>query len=78
MAATQTRGKKPQTVNPSTAAVNRFRERMAAKGEATLYCVVDLETQEALETIMHRKLCDKREAVKLALIRYAADVSRKR
>jgi hypothetical protein len=65
-------------VNPGTAAVQRYRDRQSKQGAATLYCTVSKTAAQALDSIMMRRICSKREAVELALQRYAGDLTRKR
>ena len=72
-----TRNKRPE-VNPSTLAVQRYRARQEKKGAMTLYCTVSKPTAQALDAIMLRRICSKREAVEYALQRYATDLTRKR
>lgn len=69
--------KKPE-VNTNTAAVQRYRERQAKQGAVTLYCTVDKTAAQALQAIMLRRICTRREAVEYALQRYATDLTRKR
>ena len=70
--------KKQTDINPATAAVQRYRERQEKQGARTLYCTVSKPTAQALDAIMLRRICSKREAVEYALQRYAAEVVRKR
>lgn len=72
-----TRTKQPD-INPTTAAVQRYRARQEKQGARMLYCTVSKTTADALDTIMHRRICSKREAVEIALQRLATDLTRKR
>ena len=65
-------------VNATTAAVQRYRARQHKQGGVTVYCAVSRQAAQALDAIMLRRICSKREAVDLALQRYAADLGRKR
>lgn len=62
----------------STGAVADYRARLAKSGGDTLYVAIDKETIDALDTIMMRKMCSKREATETALRRYAKEVARPR
>jgi hypothetical protein len=61
-----------------TAAVQRYRARQEKQGSITLYCTVSRPAALALDAIMLRRICSKREAVEYALQRYATDLTRKR
>jgi hypothetical protein len=65
-------------IKPATAAVQRYRARQAKQGGATIYCTVGKVAAQALDSIMMKRICSKREAVELALQRYAGDIGRKR
>lgn len=68
--------RKPK-VKPATAAVQRYRARQQKAGSATVYCTVSKTAAQALDSIMMRRICSKREAVELALQRYASSLGRK-
>jgi len=65
-------------VKPATAAVQRYRVRQAKQGGVTIYCTVSKPAAQALDAIMLRRICSKREAVELALQCYAGAVGRRR
>lgn len=68
--------RKPQ-VKPATAAVQRYRARQEKEGGATVYCTVSKEAAKALDSIVLRRICTKREAVELALRGYARELARR-
>lgn len=69
--------RKPEP-NAATLAVQRYRARQEKQGARTIYCTVNKQAGTALDSIMMRRICSKREAVEIALTRYAGDLTRKR
>jgi hypothetical protein len=70
----------PKTKKPanSSAAVGRYRERMAETGAETVYAMVSADAASALQTIIAKRACTKREALEYALSRASRELTRAR
>ena len=59
-------------------AVEAFRARQAKQGASFVTCVLDANSKAAIVTIRYAMLCTQQDAIRIAVQRYAAELSAKK